>query len=364
MGSKHTAAAAATEDDGVASSMPPLKRGRGRPPKQLSGGALSKRLGRCTSPGMNKGDQKEKVAMPTAALMYKGSLMTKEEYEAIKSEAVESTRNVDGFARACASATRVKLADLRAACFTRHGAGASPLPCFVKHARTGAKHAFMLKKSWLADNSIHTAESAVAAVAEQGGRVFVLEAPRGPPGRLVGAEHAGHVRLRDPPATATSSTFDGDAGSKSSRLDAHRLAVGYGLPRPAGLWTPDDIMKLVSEYTPLRPLIDSPWHEGLDAQWRPGGTFDPAHLAHASSEFGCTSRYTKEVHTLKMQLRKEHPEIEAFEKRWIIPMVDDVWAWAMIAMRDLAEATLNDLRKVSPAIYNVAVLGNTGFTKA
>ena len=42
-----------------------------------------------------------------------------------------------------------------------------------------------------------------------------------------------------------------------------------------------------------------------------------------------------------------HPEIDEFERKWIIPMVEDAWEWARFALRDLAETTLKDLQKVS-----------------
>ena len=133
----------------------------------------------------------------------------------------------------------------------------------------------MLSKTTPADNEICTAESAIAAVAERGGRVFVVL----PPASGVEPNWAaanGYVRLAEP-HSADTSTFSSDAGSRCGALDGLRVAMRYGLPKAGGggtRFSPTAVKQMADDYQLIRPWVDSPWHENLDEKWRPANHLD------------------------------------------------------------------------------------------
>lgn len=121
-------------------------------------------------------------------VMLGGAAYTEAEYTAVQSGKRELSRDLDAFNAAIKSAKRIRIDDLTAL-HTRGGRGSgsssTDLPVcvlalehartschdvrtesravrFEKHPRTGPKHRYMLEKSKVADNSIHTGESAVA----------------------------------------------------------------------------------------------------------------------------------------------------------------------------------------------------------
>lgn len=220
-----------------------------------------------------------------------------------------------------------------------------------------------------------TSISRGAAVKEAGGRVFKLEAPRGEP-TLQQPAKVGFVRLRESAEAAarrdpkaSKSKFDGDAGSRCGHADVLRLAVGYGVPRhddpTKTRWTPPvrctaagshrshrrrPRVRVPGDASRAEGLQENPRHRRLavarasrahtrvggrsqsprccltdlcsclgawkDAKWRPQKMVDGAWRAHASAEFGCTSRYCKKVHELKEKLRRENPQIDVFCNKW------------------------------------------------
>ena len=45
--------------------------------------------------------------------------------------------------------------------------------------------------------------------------------------------------------------------------------------------------------------MDSPWHENLDAKWRPAEQLDLHALQHTSAEWGYTRRYSRTLRVVK-----------------------------------------------------------------
>ena len=87
-------------------------------------------------------------------------------------------RNVFECEAALARAVKIPIDTLK--CHRRTGARARDvtMPVIVKHPREGPKHAYMLKRGTGHDNTLATAEAAVAHVAKTGGAVFIIKAPK------------------------------------------------------------------------------------------------------------------------------------------------------------------------------------------
>ena len=266
---------------------------------------------------------------------------------------------------------------LEATTRTRHGGGsASDEPVLVRHHRTGPSHPFRIGKAG-SDGELCTAEAALAAVRRDGGRVVTLQGPKQVAGAPLGQRS--RIRLVEPPPLpqgVEASKFDDDGTAAWRGIDARFVHVVYGVPQhglagggldapppPTTMWTPERVRRMVDEYKSIRLLVDSPWHENLDANHRPRGVLDSHASAHASAEWGLTARYSQHIRSVKGDLRQAHPEIDAFKRDHLEPLLKDLAELAAKTMPDMARRNRAVLEAYAPE-WADELAENVPWTKA